>query len=113
MPAATTSAFTVSPEHAALMFPDLNAEHLARIAAHGSMRSFRKGEVLIEAGDQHAPFFVVKAGAIEVLRVTETAETLIVQHGPGSFTGEANLLLGRPALMRGRAAEDGEAVELT
>src|SRR6266545_3424565 len=33
--------------------------------------------------------------------------------GPGGFTGEANMLLGRPALMRARVTESGEVIELT
>jgi thioredoxin reductase (NADPH) len=31
---------------------------------------------------------------------------------PGQFTGEVNLLSGRPALLRARASESGEVIEL-
>ena len=103
----------VSPEHAALMFPTLTPAQIARVAAHGSTRPIRKGEVLVEAGDQPVPFFIVKAGQIEIVRGPGDGETVVVVHGPGAFTGEANMLLGRPALMRARVSEAGEVVELT
>ena len=108
------AAFHVSPEHAALMFPaaDARADRRAwpRMARGGRSRA---GEVLFEPGDQPIPFFVVLSGAIQIVRARDAARCLIVVHGPGSFTGEANMLLGRPSLMRARADVDGEAVELT
>ena len=39
-------------------------------------------------------------------------ETLVAVHGPGQFTGEVNMLSGRPALVRARASEPGEVIEL-
>ena len=33
-------------------------------------------------------------------------------HGPGQFTGEVNMLSGRRALVRSRATEAGEVIEL-
>src|SRR5881396_3396868 len=103
----------VSPEHAALMFPTLTPEQIARVAAHGSTRPVRHGEVLVEAGDHAVPFFIVKAGQIEIVRASSDGEQLVVVHGPGAFTGEANMLLGRPALMRARVRASGEVIELT
>jgi len=113
MPASSIPAVDISAEHAALMFPTLTPEQIARVAAHGARRAFRAGEVLVEAGRHGVPFFVVERGRLHVVRVCDDREELIVTHGPGAFTGEANMLLGRPALMRTRAAEDGEAVELS
>jgi thioredoxin reductase (NADPH) len=103
----------VSPEHAALMFPTLTPLQIARVEAHGSLRPVRLGEVLVEAGQHTVPFFIVKAGRIEIVRASSDGEQLVVVHGPGSFTGEANMLLGRPALMRARVSEAGEVIELT
>jgi thioredoxin reductase (NADPH) len=94
------------------MFPTLTPAQVARVAAHGSVRPVRSGEVLFEAGDHGIPFFVVKTGRIEMLRSTGGAETLVVAHGPGQFTGEANMLSGRRSLVRARAAEPGEVIEL-
>ena len=70
------------------------------------------GEVLVEAGAQVVPFFVVTAGRVEVIRPSGSTETLVAVHGPGQFTGEVNMLSGRPALVRSRASESGEVIEL-
>jgi len=103
----------ISPAHAALMFPTLTPAQIARIAAHGRERPIARGEVLIEAGDPIVPFFVVRSGEIEVIRPSTLGDALVAVHGPGRFTGEANMILGRRSLTRARATEPGVVVELT
>ena len=85
------------------VFPTLTAAQVARVAAHGHVRQVRQGEVLVEAGDDVMPFFVVTAGQIEIVRPSGTVETVITVHGPGEFTGEVNMLSGRRTLVRARA----------
>src|SRR5947208_6446828 len=94
------------------MFPTLTPAQIKRIALHGQMRSIGAGEVLVEAGARVVPFFVVTAGRVEVIRPSGSTETLVAVHGPGQFTGEVNMLSGRPALVRSRAGESGEVIEL-
>ena len=94
------------------MFPTLTPAQIERIAAQGKLRAIRSGEVLIEAGARAVPFFVVTAGRVEVARPSGTSETLVAVHGPGQFTGEVNMLSGRPTLVRSRASEPGEVIEL-
>jgi thioredoxin reductase (NADPH) len=94
------------------MFPTLTPAQIKRIAAHGKVRSIGAGEVLVEAGAHIVPFFVVTAGRVEVIRPSGSTETLVAVHGPGQFTGEVNMLSGRPALVRSRASEPGEVIEL-
>ena len=93
-------------------FPTLTPAQIKRIAAHGHVRSIRAGEVLVEAGARIVPFFVVTAGRIEVVRPSGNSETLVVVHEAGHFTGEVNMLSGRPALVRSRASEPSEVIEL-
>ncbi|HVZ22102.1 MAG TPA: FAD-dependent oxidoreductase [Vicinamibacterales bacterium] len=105
---------TITPQQRALMFPTLTPEQIARVAAHGRRRVLRAGDVLIRPGDQSAPVFVVERGRLDVVRVSGSGEEqLVVAHEAGSFTGEANMLLGRPALMRVQVAEPGGAIELS
>ena len=103
---------TSAPD-AALMFPTLSAAQISRIAAHGVIRPITRGEVLIELGQTDVPFFVVKAGEIEVIRPSGLGDLLVAVNRPGQFTGEVSMLLGRPAMMRLRASESGEVVQLT
>src|SRR5262245_15319462 len=99
--------------NAALMFPTLSAAQIARIASHGLVRPITRGEVLIEGGQTNVPFFVVKAGEIEVIRPSGLGDLLIAIVRAGRFTGDISMILGRPALMRLRVSEPGEAVQLT
>jgi len=93
-------------------FPTLTPDQIARVAAHGHVRPIRTGEVLFEAGDAVRSFFLVTAGQIEMIRPSYHAETLVVAHGPGQFTGEVTMLSGRRAMARARVSEPGEAIEL-
>ena len=93
-------------------FPTLTATQIARIAPYGHKRATKQGETLIEAGERVVPFFVVLSGSLDVVRPSNTVETLITTHGPGRFTGEINMLMGRPALVRTTVAEAGEVIEV-
>lgn len=95
------------------MFPKLSAAQIARIRPHGRLRTITKGEILIAAGTEIVPFFVVTAGQIEIVRGYENTETLIAVHDPGEFTGEIQMISGRPALVQARASASGEVIELT
>ena len=108
-----STALPVTAEEEARMFPTLAPEHIAHIATHGIVRPITRGQVLIEAGDSTVPFFVVTSGKIEVIRPSDRGDTLVAVHGPGKFTGEANMIIGRRSLTRARVAESGEVIELT
>jgi thioredoxin reductase (NADPH) len=94
------------------VFPTLTAAQIARIAAHGRVRPIQRVEVLVEVGEHVVPFFVVKSGEIQIVRPSGAAESLIVVHGPGQFSGEGNMLSGRRSLARARASQSGEVIEL-
>jgi len=105
IPSATTS-------RADEIVPTLTSAQVARIAAHGRRRQVQRGEVLLEAGERSARFFVVTAGNIEIVRPVCATEQLIAVYGPGMFTGEVNLLAGRRGLAHIRAGEAGEVIEV-
>lgn len=94
------------------IFPTLTPTQLARIASHGRRRPTALGDVLVEVGDRPVPFFAVLSGEVQVLRPSDTAETLIVRHRAGQFSGEASTISGRPAIGRLRVSEAGEVIQL-
>jgi len=94
------------------MFPVLTPAQIARIAAHGHARSIQSGDVLIQAGAEVVPFFVITAGQVEIVRPSGAGEDLIAVHDPGQFTGEVQLISGRRALVTARASQAGEVIEL-
>jgi len=95
------------------MFPTLSSAQIARIAPHGLIRPITRGDVLIEGGQTDVPFFVVKAGEIEVIRPSGLGDLLLAVVQGNQFTGDISMILGRPALMRLRVSESGEVVQLT
>jgi len=111
---------TASRSGAERMFPVLSPAHIERIAALGLRRSTRQDEILAEVGDIDVPFFVVVSGEVCVEQVAAASSnqdgtqgiTVVATHKPGGFTGEANMLSGRPALVRARVSRPGEVIEL-
>jgi len=94
------------------IFPTLTPAQVQRIAVHGQVRSIQAGEVLFDVGEHVVPFFVVMTGRLEIVLPSGTTERLVTVFGPGQFTGEVNMLSGRPVLARSRAREAGEVIEL-
>jgi thioredoxin reductase (NADPH) len=96
----------------AQMFPQLTAAQIARLEAHGTHRRMQKGEILAQPGDRNRPMLVVLSGSIEVVQPGMNAEVLVVMHTAGSFSGEMSTLQGIGSLVRSRAREDGEVLEI-
>jgi len=94
------------------MFPVLTSEQQARVLAHGRLRRAENGETIVEPSTPGMKFFVVVSGRLELHQVSEKKEELIAFCGPGMFTGELSLLSGRRALVRIRAGEASELIEI-
>ncbi len=103
--------FTGPPE---LVFPTLDEARMSRVAARGHVRTLHEGEVLVEQGDTAFPFLLIRTGELHTVwpMPNTNAENLVSVTGPGQFTGEVNLLVGRPALFRIRVTKPGEAIEV-
>ncbi len=95
------------------MFPKLTPAQLERIAAHGRSRSIEAGEVLVEPGQPIVSCYVITQGQVEIVRPWFGKETVVVIYEPGQFTGEVNMLSGRPAIHRVRAGQAGRVIELS
>jgi len=96
----------------AAVFPTLKPAQIERLAARGRVRKVQPGEVLVEAGDKDAPFFVIKTGQVEVVQPSGSTEKPVALFLPGQFTGEISILSGRRILVRVRAKEAGEVIEI-
>jgi thioredoxin reductase (NADPH) len=107
-----TTAVPVRPGRAEQMFPILTPEQIARVAAHGRTRRVAADEVLTAVGQAVVSFFVITNGHVQIVRPSGETETLVVVHGPGEFTGEANMLSGRRSLVLARASDAAEVIEL-
>jgi len=94
------------------VFPTLTDEQIERVAGHGRKRAVQGGEVLVEAGQQHYPLFVVLDGEVEGTVSSAFAVSTVNTLRRGQFTGELNLLPGRRALATVRVTEPGSVIEV-
>ena len=92
------------------MFPVLDAAQIetAKRFASGPATEFAPGEIVFDAGQRHAPAWLVLKGSIDVVRRDGlNRETAIISHSAGQFSGEVSQLSGRESLAAGRAGPDG------
>lgn len=94
------------------LFPTLSAAQIARLDALGSRRKAAAGEVLFDRGATNISMFVVVEGGLEVMSLSQSGENNITVHHAGQFSGEANMITGRPSLVRTRAASPSELIEI-
>ena len=90
-------------------FPALTDEQIARIVPFTHARDLRDGDSVWEAGDRNRPLFVVVKGEIEIL---SGADHVVTVHTAGAFTGDVDLLSGRPVVVRARARGSTRVLEL-
>ncbi len=77
----------------------------------GTLRSYKPGEILAQAGKVNEGLTVVLSGKVDVTRYASSGPgQLIVTHGPGSFLGELAQLAGRPALVDAHAQDTVDAL---
>src|SRR5690349_8844874 len=94
------------------MFPVLTSAQQARALAHGQRRSVEQGEIVVELNEHVAKIFSVVTGQLHVLQVSNNQEHVVAICNPGMFTGELNVLSGRRGLVRIRAAEESQLIEI-
>jgi thioredoxin reductase (NADPH) len=99
-------------DQTAAMFPTLDAAQIEHLAAFGKRRLAQPGEILFDQGDEDHGIFVVLSGSLEVLALSNGAESAFRVIEPGSFSGELNQLSGRRSLVRCRARESSTVLEI-
>ena len=91
--------------------PKLDEGQIATLAKFAASRQFKAGETLLAAGEQELKLFVVKSGEVEV-REHSSGEVVTVL-GPRQFTGEVDLLAGRPSAVSVIAKTDCDTYEVS
>ncbi|MBI1357306.1 MAG: cyclic nucleotide-binding domain-containing protein [Acidobacteria bacterium] len=95
-----------------IAFPRFTPEEIAAMS-FAETRSYADGEPLFSAGETGFPFFVVLSGGIQIVEESTGArKTVVVHDQPGDFTGDVDMLTGRPALISGIAKGPTQALAL-
>jgi thioredoxin reductase (NADPH) len=87
-------------------FPRLSNAEFAVLKSLATARDYNDGETVFRAGQADIDLFVVESGQIDILNPADHNH-VIATHEPGQFSGDIDLLTGRPvivtALARGKS----------
>ena len=100
-------------ETEAVAFPELSAEQIDKLEEYATIKQYAGGETLIAAGETDFKFFVVKAGAVEVVEESSGQRRTIAVHEEREFTGDVDMLTRRPALVTAIARGPTVVYEIT
>jgi thioredoxin reductase (NADPH) len=92
-------------------FPTLDAEEMEQLKKHATCEAYQDGALVFRAGQANMSMYVVKSGAIDILNPANDNEK-IVTHGPGQFSGDIDLLTGRPIMVNGVARGKTEVLKV-
>jgi thioredoxin reductase (NADPH) len=83
-------------------FPRLTAAEIAILKPLATAHDYADGETVFRSGQSDIDFFVVESGKIDILNPAD-GNRVIVTHDPGQFSGDIDLLTGRPVIVTGVA----------
>ena len=99
----------VTEAHEDEIFPILTPDQIGRIAPFARERTFEDGATLWSQGQRDNPMYVVLEG---VIAIVSGADQFVTAHRPGAFSGDVDLLSGRPTVVKGRAQGVTRVLEL-
>jgi thioredoxin reductase (NADPH) len=100
-------------EREIVAFPHLDASEIEIARQCGKTEIHEAGESLYHAGDQPVDCFLVVSGNVQIIDPSGDEERVLVEYGPGGFTGEISILTLRPSMSSCRAVTRCETVRLT
>lgn len=94
-------------------FPVLTEDELSCLQKLGEVRHFTDGELLVEYGEKDHSFFAIKSGAVAIVDSSSGTPRDVVVHTAGTFTGDVDVLTGRPAVISAIARGNCDVIEIT
>jgi thioredoxin reductase (NADPH) len=79
-------------------FPRLTDAELALVRPLATAREYADGETVFRAGQADIDLYIVESGQIEIQNPTDDHQVIVVHH-PGQFSGDIDLLTGRPVIV--------------
>ena len=96
------------------IFAGANPESIAFLKNLAKLKKFKKGDLLINQGDEGNTFFILKSGKVEiVLQQKPHKEAILASLDPMSCFGEMALIECMRRSASVRALEDGQAYVLS
>src|ERR671924_476358 len=79
-------------------FPQLTSAELALVRPLAMSCDYADGDTIFRAGQADIDLYIVESGQVEIRNPTD-GDRLIVTHGPGQFSGDIDVLTGRPVIV--------------
>src|SRR5271166_3907454 len=79
-------------------FPRLSNAEIAVLKPLATPHDYVDGETVFRAGQADIDLFVVESGQIDIINPTD-GNRVVVTHEPGQFSGDIDLLTGRPVIV--------------
>jgi thioredoxin reductase (NADPH) len=79
-------------------FPRLSSAELAVVRPLATVCDYADGATIFRAGQADIGLYIVECGQMEIRNPTD-GQQVIVSHGPGQFSGDIDLLTGRPVIV--------------
>src|SRR3954464_11694885 len=86
------------------------ADERAELEALGSVRRYRRGDVLFHQGDDAGAVLVLLSGHVKAAMLNDGREGILAFPGPGELLGELSAVDGMPRSGTVRAVDDVEAL---
>ena len=90
-------------------FPRLTSAETAELKKMATVRDYADGETIFHAGQASIDLYVVESGHVEISNPID-GHRVIVVHEPGEFSGDIDLLTGRPVMVSGLRRENPRAL---
>lgn len=97
------------------VFSGISPELFYKMEKAINERKFSKGELIFEEGDPGDAFYIIKSGAIEIIKgdFTKNRQIRLAIRGEGDFFGEMSLLEDSPRFACARAVRDSVVLEIS
>jgi thioredoxin reductase (NADPH) len=79
-------------------FPRLTSAEIALVKPLATVRDYADGETIFRAGQADIDLYIVESGQIEIQNPRDNHRP-IAFHEPGQFSGDIDLLTGRPVIV--------------
>jgi thioredoxin reductase (NADPH) len=86
------------PQIEEVAFPRLTSTELALVKPLATPCDYADGETIFRSGQADIDLYIVESGQIEIRNPTD-GDRPIVTHGPGQFSGDIDVLTGRPVIV--------------
>ena len=94
------------------VFRELSRREISEVDALLHERTYEKGEIIFEEGDEGHGIFIILSGKVRVKARSKLLEAVVPELGPGELFGELTLFDEAPRFATAIAAEPTVAVAL-